>query len=114
MFKRYLILLIVGGLAMAGSLSAAEEPADLFTLGEIVVKGEAGDVSDIGVSQTFSFEEIQATNSSTIADAMKFVPGVTMSGAARMNRKFPSMVLVRKRPCFSSTVFPTTKPFMGS
>lgn len=79
MFKRSLLALFICVHMAAGALFAAEEPADVFTLGEIVVKGEAGDVSDIGITQTITFEEIEATNSSTIADAMKFVPGVTMT-----------------------------------
>jgi len=79
MFKRSLLALLIGMHVAAGALFAAEEPADVFTLGEIVVKGEMGDVSDVGITQTVTFEEIEATNSSTIADAMKFVPGVTMT-----------------------------------
>ncbi len=79
MFKRCLLALLMSLQMTSGNLSAAEEPADLFSLGEIVVKGVAGDVSDVGISQTITFEEIEATNSSTIADAMKFVPGVTMT-----------------------------------
>ncbi len=79
MFKRCLIALLMACLVIPGNLSAAEEPADVFSLGEVVVKGEAGDVSDVGITQTVTFEDIKATNSSTIADAMKFVPGVTMT-----------------------------------
>lgn len=67
------ILLIWAGTANA------QEASDVFTLGEIVVTGQATETGDMGISQSLTFEEIQATNADTVADAMKFVPGITVT-----------------------------------
>jgi outer membrane cobalamin receptor len=63
--------------AEATEQEAAEQEA--FTLGEIVVTGEKSDISAIGISETITFEQIEATNSKTVADALEFAPGITMT-----------------------------------
>lgn len=80
MFKRCFLMSIFCLTMAASTLSAAEaEIENSFELGEIIVIGEQSDVSDIGISQTISHKDIEATNSSTLADALKFVPGITMT-----------------------------------
>ena len=50
-----------------------------YTLGEIVVKGEGSAARQIGTISEISFEEIKATDSKTVAEALKFVPGVEIT-----------------------------------
>ncbi len=80
MSGRYLLAGIFCLGIFAGNLLAAEtQSQDTFTLGEIVVTGEKADVSDIGISDTITAEQIEATNSKTVADVLQFAPGITMT-----------------------------------
>lgn len=98
MLGRYLLagilcLGIFSGNLMADETQLAEEtqpveetqpadetqPQDMFTLGEIVVTGEKTDISDIGISETITLEQIEAANSKTVADVLQFAPGITMT-----------------------------------
>ncbi len=80
MLGRYLLAGIFCLGIFAGNLLAAEtQSQDTFTLGEIVVTGEKADVSDIGISDTITAEQIEATNSKTVADALKFAPGINVT-----------------------------------
>ncbi len=80
MLGRYLLAGIFCLGIFAGNLFAAEmQPQDTFTLGEIVVTGEKADISDIGISDTITAEQIEATNSKTVADVLQFAPGITMT-----------------------------------
>jgi len=56
---------------------AKDEPA--YKLGEIVVSGEMTDIDDTAISDTITAEEIKATNSRTVAEALKFAPGVVIT-----------------------------------
>jgi iron complex outermembrane receptor protein len=67
------------GLVAGSSFSAEAAEQEAFTLGEIVVTGEKSDISAIGISETITFEQIEATNSKTVADALEFAPGITMT-----------------------------------
>ncbi len=80
MFGRYLLVGIFFLGLFGGNLFAAEAPSpDTFTLGEIVVTGENADISDIGISETITVEQIEATNSKTVADVLQFAPGITVT-----------------------------------
>ncbi len=80
MLGRYLLAGIFCLGIFAGNLFAAEaEPQDTFTLGEIVVTGEKIGVADIGISDSITAEQIEATNSKTVADVLQFAPGITMT-----------------------------------
>ncbi|MGB9498460.1 MAG: TonB-dependent receptor plug domain-containing protein [Dissulfuribacterales bacterium] len=52
---------------------------DTYTLGEIVVTGKKINVADTAISTTMTSEDIKATNSKTVAEALKFAPGVTVT-----------------------------------
>ena len=80
MSGRYLLAGIFCLGIFAGNLLAAEmQPQDTFALGEIVVTGEKTGVADIGISDTITAEQIEATNSKTVADVLQFAPGITMT-----------------------------------
>jgi iron complex outermembrane receptor protein len=81
MFKRLLCFgLIWFFLVEANNLPAADSgEQDAFDLGDIVVTSEKMDVGDIGISQVLTQEEIKATNSKTVADALQFTPGIMVT-----------------------------------
>ncbi|WP_041273102.1 TonB-dependent receptor plug domain-containing protein [Desulforapulum autotrophicum] len=83
-FRRYAVAAILL-MAMAGGdlYAATPDPDDTFSLGDIVVKGEKTDVADIGISQVITDVEIKATNSTTLAEALKFAPGITMTRGSK-------------------------------
>lgn len=74
----FLCILINPGwiLAQPGS-----EPG--FELGEIVVKGQKTGVEDIAINQEMDQEEIAATGSKTLAQALNFVPGITVTRGSK-------------------------------
>jgi outer membrane cobalamin receptor len=79
-FNRYILTAALVMTVAVGNLYAATpDDQDTFTLGDIVVKSEKTDVTDIGISQIITHDEIEATNSITLADALKFAPGITMT-----------------------------------
>ncbi len=83
-FKRYAMAAFLLLFMAAGDLWAATpDPDDTFSLGDIVVKGEKTDVADIGISQVITDLEIKATNSTTLAEALKFAPGITMTRGSK-------------------------------
>ena len=71
-------LLLCPGWAMAQS---ASEPA--FSLGEVVVTGERPGVKDIAIDTEMSSQEIEATGSKTLAEALRFAPGITVTRGAK-------------------------------
>jgi len=49
---------------------------NVYNLGEIVVSEEESAVEDVAITNEISAEEIEATNSRTVAEALQYVPGV--------------------------------------
>jgi len=66
------------GAAWAEEESGAKD-FEVYTLGEIVVRGAGQGVKDIGISTEVSAEEIKATNSHTVSEALTHVPGVQVT-----------------------------------
>lgn len=62
----------VWALAYSGSDSA-------FSLGEVVVTGEMPGVKDVAISHEITEEEIEATGSKTLAEALRYAPGVVVT-----------------------------------
>lgn len=56
-----------------------ETPDDIYKLGEIVVTGEKTSVESVAISTVMTAEDIIATNSNTVAEALSFAPGVVMT-----------------------------------
>ncbi|MBU4054298.1 MAG: TonB-dependent receptor plug domain-containing protein, partial [Proteobacteria bacterium] len=80
MFKRFLTVGVFCVLLIAGNLFAATiDLPEAFDLGDIVVTTQAVGVADIGISSEITQEEIKATNSKTVADVLKFAPGITVT-----------------------------------
>lgn len=80
MLARYLLAgIFCLGIFTGNILAEESQSQDTFTLGEIVVTGEKADVSDIGISDSITAEQIEATNSKTVADALKFAPGINVT-----------------------------------
>ena len=71
-------LMLIPGWGMAQS---AAEPG--FSLGEVVVTGKRPGVEDIALSTEMSSQEIQATGSKTLAQALRFAPGITVTRGAK-------------------------------
>ena len=79
-FKLYVITALFCLAGAVGNLCAdTRDGKDAFTLGDIVVSSEKTDVTDIGITNVITNQEIEATNSSTLAEVFKFAPGITMT-----------------------------------
>ena len=85
--KRYfLVLLIMCFIFRNGYVFAEdkeEKDYEVYTLGEIVVTGSGSAVRDVGITSEVTFEDIKKTNSKTVAEALKFVPGVEITIARK-------------------------------
>lgn len=57
---------------------------EVYTLGEIVIAEEMPAVREIAISNEVTAEDIEATNSRTVAEALTYVPGVVVT-AGRKN-----------------------------
>ncbi|MBT8489703.1 MAG: TonB-dependent receptor [Deltaproteobacteria bacterium] len=55
---------------------AEQQDYNVYKLGEIVVSEEEPAVEDVAITNEISAEEIEATNSRTVAEALQYVPGV--------------------------------------
>ena len=70
-------------LLFSGSVWAedGETPRDFqeYTLGEIVVRGECPGVRQVSITTEVSPEEIEATHSQTVSEALTYVPGVQVT-----------------------------------
>ncbi len=77
----FTILFLCSFLCCLPGSAFAEEAQDepVYKLGEVVVSGEMTDIDDVAISDTITAEEIKATNSRTVAEALKFAPGVVMT-----------------------------------
>jgi outer membrane cobalamin receptor len=71
------LFLLLGCAASAGADKTQEAP--VYELGEVVITGEMITVESIAISDTLTAEEIRATNSRTVAAALRFAPGVVMT-----------------------------------
>ena len=78
---KYFFILIVFSLVFCSGYSSAEEGKDyqVYSLGEIVVSGQSSAVRDIGITSEVTYEEIKATDSKTVAEALNYVPGVQVT-----------------------------------
>ncbi len=74
-------MVLVVCLTLAAAALAAESTSETkgYTLGEIVVTGEKTAVSDIAITHVITAEDIKTNNSKTVAEALKFAPGITMT-----------------------------------
>lgn len=80
-----LLLAACLALAIAAPAVAAEDPGTLpkdyqvYQLGEIVVSGEKPAVRDVAISNEVTAEDIDATHSLTVPEALSYSPGVTVT-----------------------------------
>jgi len=79
----------------------AEEPAvkpvkefEVYNLGEVVVSAENAKVKDVAVVNEITAEDIKATNSKTLAEALFSAPGVRVTTGAKTRPMFLSTVLL--------------------
>ena len=77
----YILCIFMMGIpsALAGELLAS----NVFTLGEIVVSAERGSVSPATTVTEVSMEDISAKGASTVAEALEFIPGVSVQSAGK-------------------------------
>lgn len=78
-----LILILLGSLFLPRAL-AAEEDYKTYTLGEIVVWAEKPAVNSVAIQTEIKAEDIAATNSRTVAEALQYVPGVRVTLGRKM------------------------------
>lgn len=85
LIKAFLIM-ILGLLVCPGALLAEEEEDfETYTLGEIVVSAEkTAAVKQVAISTEVSAEDIDATNSRTVSEAMQYVSGVQVTVGRKM------------------------------
>lgn len=81
--KAALMLVCVGLILIPGWGMAQVEAEPEFSLGEVVVTGKRPGVEDIAISTEMSSREIQATGSKTLAQALRFAPGITVTRGAK-------------------------------
>ena len=81
--KAALMLVCVGLILIPGWGMAQVEAEPGFSLGEVVVTGKRPGVEDIAISTEMSSREIQATGSKTLAQALRFAPGITVTRGAK-------------------------------
>lgn len=67
-----------------GVILAEEKDYEVFTLGEIVVSAEKAGVKNIATHTEMSPEDISATNSRTITEAMQYIPGIQVTAGRKM------------------------------
>jgi iron complex outermembrane recepter protein len=82
--KLFFVLFIISFLFINGIMTAEEKKEekkdyDVYTLGEIVVSGQKSAVRDIGIINEVTFEDIKATDSKTVAQALNYVPGIQVT-----------------------------------
>lgn len=77
------LMFVVSFLIFMGAAWAEEKTGskdfEVYTLGEIVVRGEMQGVKDIGISTDVTAEDIKATNSHTVPEALTHVPGIQVT-----------------------------------
>jgi iron complex outermembrane recepter protein len=79
----FVVLFLVSmGTAWAEEKSGSKD-FEVYTLGEIVVRGEMQGVEDIGISTDVSAEDIKATNSHTVPEALAHVPGIQVTSGRK-------------------------------
>ena len=76
-------MMILGSSIYPGALSA-EEDYKTYTLGEILVLAERAGVKNIAINTEITAEDISATNSRTVAEALQFIPGVQVTMGRKM------------------------------
>jgi iron complex outermembrane receptor protein/outer membrane receptor for ferrienterochelin and colicins len=79
----YLVFLLLLCTVVSETVFAEEESADVFTLGEVVVTGEKGTVNMATTVTEVSMEEVAAKGAQTVADALEFLPGVSVQTAGK-------------------------------
>ena len=82
--ERLLLCFVFMVILIAPSRAFSQSEAEPgFTLGEVVVSGKRPGVEDIGIHTEMSSREIQATGSKTLAEALRFAPGITVTRGAK-------------------------------
>lgn len=76
-------MMILGSSVHPGALSA-EDDYKTYTLGEILVLAERAGVKNIAINSEITAEDISATNSRTVAEALQYIPGVQVTMGRKM------------------------------
>lgn len=83
------VALLVSSLFLANSPAFAEEKAssegfESYSLGEVYIKGDKPPVDqEVTISNEVTAEDMQATNSKTVADALAYTPGMRVTSGAK-------------------------------
>ncbi len=71
------------GLSLAAMAGAGTATYQAYDLGDVVVSAEATKAKDIAITNEITAEDIQATNSHTVAEALSHAPGVRVTTGAK-------------------------------
>ncbi len=76
--------MMVLGLSVHPGALRAEEDYKTYTLGEILVLAERAGVKNIAINTEITPEDLSATNSRTVAEALQYIPGVQVTMGRKM------------------------------
>ncbi len=76
MFVAIFVMCIVGNAAADGNAHGREKGFEVYSLGQIVVTGKRSNENHTGISTVVMDDQIKAEDSHTVAEALKFIPGV--------------------------------------
>lgn len=80
----------------ADSRNSAAKPVkefEVYHLGEVVVASEKPGVREVAIVNEISADDIKATNSKTLAEALLRAPGVRVTAGQKTKPMFPSTAL---------------------
>ena len=87
----------------------------VFDLGEIYVTAEQSPAAkEVTVTTEITEEEIKATNSRTVAEALTYIPGVVVSGGRKSQPNIQIRGLDQSRALILIDGVPTMKQFMAN
>ncbi|MFP4393336.1 MAG: TonB-dependent receptor plug domain-containing protein [Desulfohalobiaceae bacterium] len=82
--REVLSSILLGVLLLIPGLGFAQTDAETaYDLGEVVVAGKRTGVEDIGMVQELDSQAIQAAGSKTLAEALRFAPGIIVTRGAK-------------------------------
>ena len=79
MMKRFVLIFFCVIFGIGNAMGDEINQEEAFGLGDIVVTSQKVGIADIGISNVITVDEIKAANAKTVADVMKFVPGVVVT-----------------------------------
>ena len=83
------------GMNALAETAKPDENFQAYDLGTIVVSAEQDKVKDVAITNVITAEDIKATNSHTVAEALSHAPGVRVTTGAKNQAK---IIFISPRP----------------